>query len=59
MAEEFQKYKDILRLGEKGVQETVRERGQYLLVLPNRSKKQDFKLNGVGIFITNLAKIII
>ena len=53
------KIQRYLEPGEKGVQETVGERGKYLLVLPNRSKKQDFKLNRVDIFITNLAEIII
>ena len=51
------KIQRYLELGKEGIQETVGERGKYLLVLSSRSKKQDFKLNGVGIFITNLAKI--
>ena len=51
------KIQRYLELGKEGIQETVGERGKYLLVLSSRSKKQDFKPNGVGVFITNLAKI--
>ena len=58
MADELKKYKDILDRERKGVQETVGERGKYLLVLSNRSKKQDCKLNVVGIFITSLPKLL-
>ena len=59
MTEEFQKYKNILGPGEGGVQVAVGERSKCFLVLSNRPKKQYFKLNIVGIFIINFARVII
>ena len=41
-----------------GVEEAVGERSKCFLVLSNRSKKQCFKLNRVGIFVTNLSKLL-
>ena len=59
MAEEFQKYKDILDWEKKEFKKQLQREVSASWFFLNRSRKQYFELNGIGIFITNLTKIII
>ena len=59
MAEEFQKYKDILDREKKEFKKQLLREVSTSWFFLNRSSKQYFELNEIGIFVTNLAKIII
>ena len=59
MAEEFQKYKDILDWEKKEFKKQLLREVSTSWFFLNRSSKQYFELNEIGIFVTNLAKIII
>ena len=59
MAEEFQKYKNILDQEWEEFKRQLEREVSASWFFQIDQRKQDFKLNRIGIFITNLAKIII
>ena len=59
MVEEFQKYKDILDQEKQEFKKQLLREVSTSWFFLNGSSKQYFELNEIGIFVTNLAKIII